>query len=76
MSKPKSILPLTIEATFPDAGPESAFLAIRQDDAKLTLIIPKSAAALLVIASDDLIGQPMAVTLQLAENREPNARAR
>ena len=76
MSKPRAILPLTIEATFPDAGPESAFLQVRQDDAKLILIIPKSAAALLTLASDELIGQPMAVTLQLAENRGRNAATR
>ena len=63
MSKPKSILPLTIEATFPDAGPESAFLQVRRDDAKLILIIPKSAASLLTLASDELTDSALTVTI-------------
>ena len=67
MSKPRTILPLTIEATFPDAGPESAFLAVRGDDAKLTLIIPKTAASLLVLASDELADKVMHITIGIKE---------
>ena len=63
MSKPRTILPLTIEATFPDATPDSAFLHIRGDDAKLFLIIPKSAASLLALASDELKDKVMRITI-------------
>ena len=67
MSKARSLLPLTLEATFPDASPESAFLQVRGDDAKLTLIIPKSAASLLVLASDELREHTMSITIEIKE---------
>lgn len=60
---PKPILPLTIEATFPDSSPDSAYIQVRQDDAKLILIIPKAAASLLILASDQLRDQVLSVTI-------------
>jgi hypothetical protein len=40
---------------------------VRGDDAKLTLIIPKSAASLLVLASDELREHTMSITIEIKE---------
>jgi len=67
VSKPKAILPLTIEATLPDDSPAAAWLQIRGDDAKLVLVIPHPAAALLTLAADQLVGQALIVTIAIKE---------
>ena len=60
----RAVLPITFQATFPDNSPDAAFLQVRGDDCKLVLIIPKSAAVLLTLASDQLKDGTMKVTIE------------